>query len=75
MLLAEFRAAVETAWQRLENDDQRAKFQTEVFATFQWARAMTLTSKAQARQKLVHINRHAAYLRSPRERSVIQIDA
>jgi hypothetical protein len=74
-LLTEFRAAVETAWRQLEDDDQRVRFQAEVFATFQWARAMTLTSRAQARQKLVQINRHAAYLRSPRERGTIQMDA
>jgi len=74
-LLLKFRAAVEAAWSSVENDDERDKLQAEVCAILEWARAMTLTDRAQARQKLGQIVRRSAYLGTPRQRTNIHLDA
>ena len=60
-LLAAFRLEVEESWRAAATDQERRAISQEVTGFLQWARAMTITSRAHAHSRLTRLNRRHAY--------------
>lgn len=60
-LLAEFRLEVETSWRAAATDEERRTISQDVTSFLQWARAMTITSREHAQDRLNRLNRRHAY--------------
>ena len=73
-LLPAFRAAVETAWANVRNDEERRSLQDEVLMTLRWARAMALVGRGQARDNLIQISRHSRYRETQGPSTTVQVD-
>ena len=62
-LLAAFRLEVETSWQAAATEQERRAISENVTGFLQWARAMTITSREHAQDRLNRLNRRHAYAR------------
>jgi hypothetical protein len=60
-LLASFRVEVETSWRAAATEQERRDISQNVTGFLQWARAMTLTSRERAHERLNHLHRRHAY--------------
>jgi hypothetical protein len=60
-LLAAFRLDVEASWRAAASEQERRVISQNVTGFLQWARAMTITSRAHAHSRLNHLNRRNAY--------------
>jgi hypothetical protein len=60
-LLASFRLEVEASWRTAANEQERRDISENVTGFLQWARAMTLTSREHAHDRLNRLNRRHAY--------------
>jgi hypothetical protein len=60
-LLASFRLEVEASWRAAATEQERRVISQNVTGFLQWARAMTITSRAHAHSRLNHLNRRNAY--------------
>src|ERR1051325_8064469 len=60
-LLARFRQEVEESWRAAKTEQERHVISRDVTGFLEWARAMTLTSRAQAAGKLRSLSRQRAY--------------
>ncbi|MCU1336578.1 MAG: hypothetical protein JWO19_2159 [Bryobacterales bacterium] len=60
-LLASFRLEVEASWRAAATEQERRDISDNVTGFLQWARAMTLTSREQARAHLNRLDRRQAY--------------
>ena len=61
-LLAAFRLEVEASWHAAATEEERRAISQSVSGFLQWARAMTVTSRAHAHARLVRLNRRNAYV-------------
>ena len=62
-LLASFRLEVEASWRAAANEQERRDISENVTSFLQWARAMTLTSRENAKDKLSRLEHRHAYAR------------
>ena len=60
-LLAAFRLEVETSWRAAATEQERRAISQNVTGFLQWARAMTITSREHAQDRLNRLNRRNAY--------------
>ena len=60
-LLASFRLEVEASWHAAATEEERRTISRNVTGFLQWARAMTMTSRAHAHTHLNHLERRQAY--------------
>jgi hypothetical protein len=60
-LLAAFRQEVEAAWRAAKTEQERQAIARETTGFLEWARAMTITSRAHAADSLNRISRRHAY--------------
>jgi|SRR5579872_110139 len=60
-LLAAFRLEVETCWREAATEQERRALSQNVTGFLQWARAMTITSREHAQERLNRLNRRHAY--------------
>jgi hypothetical protein len=60
-LLAAFRLEVEASWRAAATEEERQVISHNVTGFLQWARAMTLTSRAHAQDRLNRLDRRHAY--------------
>jgi hypothetical protein len=60
-LLAAFRLEVETSWREAATEQERRALSQNVTGFLQWARAMTITSREHAQDRLNRLNRRHAY--------------
>ena len=60
-LLGSFRVEVEASWRAAATEQERRDISQNVTGFLQWARAMTLTSRERAHDRLNHLNRRHAY--------------
>jgi hypothetical protein len=60
-LLSEFRLEVEASWRAAANEQERRALSQDVTGFLQWARAMTMTSRAHAETRVNRLNRRNAY--------------
>ncbi|MGH9646142.1 MAG: hypothetical protein ACRD4E_04925 [Bryobacteraceae bacterium] len=60
-LLSAFRLEVETSWQEAATEQERRALSQNVTGFLQWARAMTVTSREHAQDRLSRLNRRHAY--------------
>jgi hypothetical protein len=60
-LLAAFRVEVEASWRSAATEQERRAISEAVTGFLQWARAMTITSREHANNRLNHLNRRHAY--------------
>lgn len=60
-LLASFRVEVETSWRAAATEQERRDISENVTGFLQWARAMTVTSREHANDRLNRLNRRHAY--------------
>ena len=60
-LLAAFREEVEASWRAASTEQERRAISHNVTGFLQWARAMTITSRAHAQTRLSRLNRRHAY--------------
>ena len=58
-LLAEFRLEVETSWQAAATEQERRAISESVTGFLQWARAMTITSREHAQDRLNRLHAYA----------------
>jgi hypothetical protein len=59
-LLAAFRLEVETSWRAAATEQERRTISESVSGFLQWARAMTITSREHAQDRLNRLNRRHA---------------
>ena len=60
-LLAAFRLEVEASWRAAATEQERRDISQNVTGFLQWARAMTVTSRAHAQSRVNRLNRRHAY--------------
>src|SRR6266700_3344607 len=60
-LLAAFRLEVEASWRAAATEEERRAISQDVTGFLEWARAMTITSRAHAQTRLNRLNRRHAY--------------
>jgi hypothetical protein len=60
-LLAAFRLEVETSWRAAATEQERRAISENVTGFLQWARAMTITSREHASDRLNRLSRRHAY--------------
>ena len=60
-LLAAFRLEVEAAWRAAATEQERRAISENVTGFLQWARAMTITSREHAQDRLSRLKRRHAY--------------
>jgi hypothetical protein len=60
-LLVAFRLEVETSWRAAATEQERRTISESVSGFLQWARAMTITSREHAQDRLNRLNRRHAY--------------
>jgi hypothetical protein len=60
-LLAAFRVEVEASWRAAATEQERRAISQNVTGFLQWARAMTVTSRAHAQSRVNRLNRRHAY--------------
>ncbi len=60
-LLAAFRLEVEASWRAATTEQERRALSQNVTGFLQWARAMTITSREHANDRLNRLNRRNAY--------------
>jgi hypothetical protein len=60
-LLAVFRLEVEASWRAAATEQERRVISESVTGFLEWARAMTITSRAHAHSRLSRLNRRQAY--------------
>ena len=60
-LLLVFRREVEECWRAAETQEERQTISKEVTGFLEWARAMTITSRAHAADSLNRLSRRHAY--------------
>ena len=60
-LLASFRLEVEASWRAAASEQERRTISQNVTGFLEWARAMTLTSRAQSHAHLNRLERRHAY--------------
>lgn len=60
-LLSSFRLEVEASWRAAATEQERRAISQNVTGFLQWARAMTLTSRAHTRAQLSRLDRRHAY--------------
>jgi hypothetical protein len=61
-LLASFRVEVEVSWRAAATDQERRAISENVTGFLQWTRAMTLTSREHAQDRLTRLSRRHAYV-------------
>ena len=62
-LLAAFRLEVEESWRAAATEEERHAISHNVTGFLQWARAMTITSREHAQDRLNRLNRRNLYAR------------
>ena len=60
-LLAAFRLEVEASWRAAATEQERRVISESVTGFLEWARAMTITSRAHAHSRLNRLNHRQAY--------------
>jgi hypothetical protein len=60
-LLATFRLEVEASWHSAATEQERRTISDSVTSFLQWARAMTITSREHAQDRLNRLNHRHAY--------------
>jgi len=60
-LLAAFRVEVETSWRAASTEEARRAISQSVTGFLQWARALTITSREHAQDRLNRLTRQHAY--------------
>jgi hypothetical protein len=60
-LLTAFRLEVETSWRAASTEEERHAISQNVTGFLQWARAMTITSREHAQDRLNRLSRRHAY--------------
>ena len=74
-LLAAFRLEVEASWRAAATEEERRAISQNVTGFLQWARAMTVTSRAHAQADLSRLNRRHAYAEPNSSNSNVGLDA
>jgi hypothetical protein len=73
--LEAYRRDVESSWNAATSDEQRLAIATEVSATFEWARTVTLAARSHTQRKLILLSRESAYTPGLCQNAIVRMDA